>query len=129
MSIQRCTTDEEIQTALENVHVDVSSDELDQVLDEFESIYEDPVAVTLQNYMEALDSVIMEQCGDWIDYIDYVRYLKDLVEDEENAFSLVKINDGYCIVYPDMPDSMDEEDEFEEDEEEEDSEEIELPEG
>ncbi len=61
--------------------------------------------------MEALDSVIMEQCGDWIDYIDYVRYLKDLVEDEENQFSLVKINDGYCIVYPDKPDSMDEEDE------------------
>ncbi len=127
MSIRRCTTNEEIQTALENVHVDVSSDELDQVLDEFESEYEDPVAVTLQNYMEALDSVIMEQCGDWIDYIDYVRYLKDLVEDEENQFSLVKINDGYCIVYPDMPDSMDEEDEFEEDEEE--DIEIELPEG
>jgi hypothetical protein len=58
-----------------------------------------------------------------------VRYLKDLVANEENQFSLVKINDGYCIVYPDMPDSMDEEEEFEGDEEEEDSEEIELPEG
>ncbi|MDD4029155.1 MAG: hypothetical protein PHI40_04725 [Caldisericia bacterium] len=123
MAIQRCSTEEEIKTALQESQMEVSSDELDLVLDEFESVYDDPVAVTLANYMEALDSIIYEQCGDWVDYIDYVRYMKDLIENEENQFSLVKINDGYCIVYQDLPENMDDD----EDEEEEECE-IDLPE-
>jgi hypothetical protein len=117
MAIQRCSTEEEIKTALQEFQVEVSSDELDLVLDEFESVYEDPVAVTLANYMDALDSIVYEQCGDWVDYIDYVRYMKDLIENEENQFSLVKVNNGYCIVYQDMPETM-EDDEGDDDEEE-----------
>jgi hypothetical protein len=116
MAIQRCSTEEEIKTALQEFQVEVSSDELDLVLDEFESVYEDPVAVTLANYMDALDSIVYEQCGDWVDYIDYVRYMKDLIENEENQFSLVKVNDGYCIVYQDMPETM-EDDEGDDEEE------------
>jgi hypothetical protein len=116
MAIQRCSTEEEIKTALQEFQVEVFFDELDLVLDEFESVYEDPVAVTLANYMDALDSIVYEQCGDWVDYIDYVRYMKDLIENEENQFSLVKVNDGYCIVYQDMPETM-EDDEGDDEEE------------
>jgi len=111
MAIHVCLTDEEIQKALQNAKIEVSSDTLDQVLEEFDSTYEEPVAVTLENYLDALDALIQEQCGDWSEYIDYFRYMKDLFQNEENLFSLVKINDGYCIVYEDIPEFDDDDDE------------------
>ena len=113
MDIKICKSDEEISDAMMHIEEQPSSEELDQVLKICKDFYEKPAIVTLSNYMDAVYALVEQDCGGWSEYIDFLRYLKDLVQNEENMFTLAKTENGYCISYENIPDDNIDEDDYE----------------
>jgi hypothetical protein len=115
--MKRLTGMEAIQKALENLEKESSEKEMVNAINELAGHFENPVAVTLKDYMEGVYEIAEEEVKDWIDYIDFARYLNDFSGEESEDLLIAETDSGYCVIYEDIPDEELDEDYVDEEEE------------
>jgi hypothetical protein len=114
--MKRLTGMEAIQKALENLEKESSEKEMENAISELAGHFENPVAVTLKDYMEGVYEIAEEEVKDWIDYIDFARYLNDFSGEESEDLLIAETDSGYCVIYEDLPDEELDEDYVDEEE-------------
>ncbi|MCE5224112.1 hypothetical protein LLG10_08070 [bacterium] len=114
--MRRLTGMEAIQKALENMEKESSEKEMENAISELAGHFENPVAVTLKDYMEGVYEIAEEEVKDWIDYIDFARYLNDFSGEESEDLLIAETDSGYCVIYEDLPDEELDEDYVDEEE-------------
>jgi hypothetical protein len=114
--MKRITGMEEIQKALENIDRESTDQEMENVIEQMAGHFENPVAVTLKDYMEGVYEIAEEEVKDWIDYIDFSRYLNDFSGEESEDLLIAETDSGFCVVYEDIPDEELDEDYVDEEE-------------
>lgn len=114
--MRRITGIEEIQKALENLERESADHEMEKAIDQLASHFENPVAVTLKDYMEGVYEIAEEEVKDWIDYIDFSRYLNDFSGEESEDLLIAETDSGFCVIYEDLPEEELDEDYVDEEE-------------
>lgn len=112
--MKRITGIAAIQGALEKLDRESAEKEMEKAIEEFANDFENPVAVTLKDYMEGVYEIAEEEVKDWIDYIDFSRYLNDFSGEESDDLLIVETDSGFCVIYEDLPDDEMDEDYIEE---------------
>lgn len=108
---------DEFETALEDIEKISTEVEMQKAIEEFGKKMDEPIAISLNDYMEGVYTAAEEEANGWADYIDFPLYLLDTAGEESEDFFVVQTDSGYCVVYDNVP--MEDEDEDDEDEDEE----------
>jgi hypothetical protein len=120
IQMKRLLLIDEFELALEDIEKISTDEEMEAAIKEFGKDFEEPIAISLKDYMDGVYTAAEDEADGWADYIDFPLYLLDTAGEESEDFFVIKSDKGYCVVYENVP--MDEDDE-EEDEGEEDKEE------
>ena len=113
---------DEFELALEDMEKVSTDDEMEKALKEFGKDFEEPIAISLKDYMDGVYTAAEEEANGWADYIDFALYLFDTAGEDSEDFFVVKTEKGYCVVYENIPldEEEDEDDEDDDDDEDED---------
>jgi hypothetical protein len=105
---------DEFELALEDIEKISTEEEMEKAIKEFGKDFEEPIAISLKDYMDGVYTAAEDEANGWADYIDFALYLFDTAGEDSEDFFLVKTEKGYCVVYENVP--MDDEEDLDEDE-------------
>lgn len=114
--MKRITGMAAIQEALEKLDRESTEKEMEKAIEALANDFENPVAVTLKDYMDGVYEIAEEEVKDWIDYIDFSRYLNDFSGEESDDLLIAETDSGFCVIYEDLPDDELDEDYIDEEE-------------
>ena len=114
--MKKLTSLEDFKTAIENYQLVPKEEEMNKVVEEFGNQFDDPIVISLKDYMDCVYTTVEEEVNDWSDYIDYSLYLFDIAGENSEDIFVIKTETGYCVIYENIPE--DEDDEAAEEEEE-----------
>jgi hypothetical protein len=112
---------DEFELALEEIEKISTEDEMEKAIKEFGKDFEEPIAISLKDYMDGVYTAAEDEANGWADYIDFALYLFDTAGEDSEDFFVVKTEKGYCVVYENVP--MDDEEDLDEDEDDDEDEE------
>lgn len=107
---------DEFALALEDIEKISTEDEMEKAIKEFGKDFEEPIAISLKDYMDGVYTAAEDEADGWADYIDFALYLFDTAGEDSEDFFVVKTDKGYCVVYENV--AMDDEDDLDEDDDE-----------
>ena len=110
---------DEFETALEEIDKISTEEEMQKAINEYGTKMDEPIAISLNDYMEGVYTAAEEEASGWADYIDFPLYLFDTAGEDSEDFFVVKTDTGYCVVYDNVPMEEDDEDEDDDDDDEE----------
>ena len=105
---------DEFELALEDIEKISTEEEMEKAIKEFGKDFEEPIAISLKDYMDGVYTAAEDEANGWADYIDFALYLFDTAGEDSEDFFVVKTEKGYCVVYENVP--MDDEEDLDEDE-------------
>lgn len=117
--MKRLMNIDEFELALEDVEKSSTDDEMEKALKEFGKDFDEPIAISLKDYMDGVYTAAEEEANGWADYIDFPLYLLDTAGEESEDFFVIQTEKGYCVVYENVPmdEDEDEDDDMDDDEE------------
>lgn len=113
---------DEFEQALEDMEKVSTDAEMEKALKEFGKDFEEPIAISLKDYMDGVYTAAEEEANGWADYIDFALYLFDTAGEDSEDFFVVQTEKGYCVVYENIPMEDEEDDEEDMDEDDDDEE-------